>query len=299
MLSYQAATGLEEAGLSPFFGFVSWTNFLLSFFYLGSCLFYFAGLFFFPGALVKLAERSGKSAYVFLALHLAFFFLLGFGYSEISPIGSPGFFEHFRIAGLFWIFIGTSVLFLGKLLKESFVPALAVLELEVASGKLERSEEILGRLKGAFIFRRLSSWLDRLSRTVTAKAHEIAQLTHDAVALVSREKPTEIDLRLVEDRYRRADNVYKKLEKENQRFLLSLSLFETTESENEKINERKDQFSRELRNAKIELAGVRKRIDERLVALKNSQTALRPPVEKIPTEKVPAEKTPAEPVASK
>jgi hypothetical protein len=269
ILSFQVAAGAGEMGLSNYFGFVAWTNLLVAFFYLGIFLFYFSSLFFFPGVLVKWIERSAKGFYALLILHAVLLFFLGFGYAETTPIGSPNFFEQFRVAGLFWVFIGSSVLFLGKWLRESSVEALAALELEIASGKLERSDEILLRLKEAFVSRRLFFWVNRLTRSAAAKAHQIAQLTHEAVSLVSREKPAELDLRQVEDRYRKADAVSKKLEKENQRFLLSISFFESSETEREKIGELRDRFSRESRNAKLELAGVRKRIDERLVALKN------------------------------
>jgi len=288
MLSHQTAAGTGELGVSNFFTFVAWTHFLFAGLYLLGCLFYFTSLFFFPNALVKFVERSGKSVYVFLSLHATFFFLLGFGYAEMAPIGSPTFFEQLRVAGLFWIFIVTSILLISQWLRESSVPALASLELEVASGKLERTEEILERFKEAFVLKRLSFWINRLSHTVATKGHEIAQLTHEAVNFVSREKPTEIDLRVVEERHRRADHVYKKLEKENQRFLVSLSLFELTDAERTKVEELRDQFSRELRNGKLELASVRQRIDERLVALKNQ----------VPVQ-VPVEKIPAAPVASK
>ncbi len=271
VVSFQAAAGSPEMAPPPFLGVVAWINFIFSLFYLAACVFYFSALLWFPQALVKMLERSPKSAPVFLSLHTLFFLLLAFGYSELIPFGSAAFLEQFRTAGLFWIFIGASVFLIGKLLSESSIPALASLELEVASGQLERNEEVLERLKEAFVSKRLFLWVNRLSHRAATQAHEIAQLTHDAISVVGREKPTEIDLRLVEDRYRRADQVSNRLEKENQRFLLSASFFDSSDAEREKIEELRDLFSREMRNAKLELASIRKRIDERLVSLKNSQ----------------------------
>jgi hypothetical protein len=287
MLSQQTAKSAAEMGLSGFFGGVAWLNFVFAAVYFAGCLIFFASLFFFPGVLVKFFEKGGKSAYVFCALHSAFVFLLGFGYSETVPLGSGNFFEHLRMAGLFWVFILSSLILIGKSLRESSLSALETLELEVAAGKLERQEDILARLKEAFIPSRLSSWIHRLAHQAATKGHDIAQLSHDAINMVSGEKPSELDLRQVEDRYRRADAIYKKLEKENQRFLLSVSFLDINEAERGKIESLKDQFSRELRNGKIELASVRKRIDERLVAIKNAAPAILPPLLDVPVEKVP------------
>lgn len=287
MLSRQTVSDAANMGMNGFFEFSAWCNLVLAAIYLSVGFFFFASLFFFPNALVKFFEKGGKSLYVFAGLHGALILLLGFGYSEIVPLGSASFFEQFRTASLFWVFILSSLVLIGRLQRGSSLKTLETLELEVASGKLERQEDILARFKEVFVPVRLSSWVHRLSHSVATKAHEIAQLSHDAVTMVTRDTPSELDLRQVEDRYRRADAIYKKLEKENQRFLLSVSFLESTEAEREKTEHLKDQFSRELRNAKLELASVRKRIDERLVAYKNSISMIAPPVAQITEEKVP------------
>ncbi|HXV28412.1 MAG TPA: hypothetical protein VD913_05545 [bacterium] len=271
VVSFQAAAGAGEVSESVLLGLAAWGNFIFSLFYLSACFFYFSGFLWFPQALAKIMERTAKTAPFLVAVHGIFLILLGFVYAGFVPFGSATFLEQFKSAGLFWVFIVSSVLFIGRLLSESSIPSLASLELDMASGRLERSEEILNRLKEAFVSGRLSRWTFRLSQSAMMKANEIAQLTDDALSVVGREKPTEIDLRLVEDRYRRADNISKKLEKENQRFLLSVSFFDSSDAEHEKIEELRDLFSKTIRNAKLELASVRKGIDERLVTLKNSQ----------------------------
>ncbi len=282
IVSYQVAADVERMDGSNFFTFVAWANCLMISLYLIAGIFYFLSLAFFPHTLVRMAEKGTKASYFFLGNHVTFLVLLSFGFTEMEPIGSPAFFDQFRIAGLFWIFIAASIFFMAKLSRQSAAPALSNLEFEIASGKLERSEDILARFKEAFIQPRLSFWVSKQSHNVAGKAHEIAQHTHESVSLVSRPKPSEIDLRQVEDRYRRADHSYKKLEKDNSRFIFCAALFQLSEAEQEKIEELRDQFSRELRNAKLELASVRKKIDETLVSFKNAQPAPEVPVEKVP-----------------
>ena len=273
-LSWQTATAAASMKASAFFTFVTWTNFFFSLTYLGLSVFSFLSLLAFPQAIVKMSETGSKIQYVGLGLHAALLFLFAFGYGERTPIGSPEFFEQFRIAGLFWVFILSSVLFVSRLFSTSSVSSLTQLELEVASGRLTRSEDILSRLKEVFVSKRFDFWIKRISHNVASKAHEIANFTHEAVTIVSRDKPTEVDLRQVEDRYRRGEALYKKLEKQSHRFLVSLSLFDLSEVEREKAEELKDQFSRELRNAKLELAQVRKSIDEKLMTFKAMPAAL-------------------------
>lgn len=271
MLNTQLTGGIEETGISPFAGFVVWVNFLTAVFYLGTFAFYFLSLAFFPQVFAKIFEAGTKIVYSCLGLHAVLFLLLGFGYSETTPLGSPAFFEHFRVAGLFWIFILASIRWIGKLLSQSPVPALARLELEVAFGRLDKTDAILGRFKDIAVSPRLDFWIRKISHAAAEKAHSIAGCTHEALELVNRQKPSEVDLRQVEDRYRKAEGLYRRLEKENTRFLLCLSLFDLNETEREKAEWLRDQFSRELRNSKIELASVRKRIDERLVGIKTER----------------------------
>lgn len=267
VLSWQNATGFEGFGASPVFALTVWVNLLVAAVYFFGLLFYFASLLFFPSALVKFAERSGKWPVIGLTTHGVLVALQMLTFSEISPFGSIVFFEQLQIAALFWIFSLSAFLFLGRVLEESKVPALAALELDVASGRLNREEDILARLKEAFALKGLLAWTHRISYQASAKTHEIARFAHDAVNLVDRESPTEFDLRQVEDRHRRGEQIFKRLENENQRFLVSVSFFDLSELERERVEALRDQFSRDLRNAKIELASVRKKIDEKLVGL--------------------------------
>jgi hypothetical protein len=290
MLSSQLTALPAEGGFSGFFVLTAWVNFLLISAYCLFSLFCFAGLLFFPQWIVKMTEWSSRSIYAGLALHGLLFLMLGAGYGETAALGSAEFFEHFRIAGLFWVFIGSSIFLVSRLLRPSAVAPLTALELEVVSGRLQNHEAILARFKDAFVSGRFHLWLHRISHDVAAKSHEIATLTHDAVTHVDHEKPSELDLRQVEERYRRAEALYKSLEKENQRFMVSLVWFDLGEAEREKAEILRDLFSRELRNAKLELAQVRKRIDERLVSLKPAFT--RPSLEK-PAAQIPLEEAPA------
>lgn len=270
-LSFQTAGGAPDSEPSAFAIFLLWANVLMAGIYAVGGLFAILSFTAFPNALAKAMEKSRKLLVGLFFAHLAIGILMGFGFSEVAPIGSPEFFEQFRAAGLFWIFIAASTLFVGRILAESHVSPLAALELEVVTGRLTRAEDILVRFKDVFTSRRLVSWLSRLSHVVAEKSHQIAKYSHDAVAMVGLEKPSELDLRQVEERSRRAESVFRNLEKENQRFLISLFLFDLNEAEREKAEFVRDQFSRELRNAKLELASVRKRIDERLTSIKNLQ----------------------------
>ena len=274
MVSQQAAVQVSNLKVSGYFAFITSTNFVVSAFYLAVCAFLALGFFFMPNLLIKLADKSGKLPHVLFGVHAVLFFLTGAAYGEIAAIGSARFFEHLLISAEFWIFILASVFFIARLLGESQVAPLAALEFEVTSGKLERHEDILARFRDVFIRRRLSFWINRLSHLVAARAHEIASYTHDAVKYVDRDQPTEIDLTQVEGRYKKADSLQRAFERESQRFQLCLSFFDFNEAERERIEKLRDQFSRELRNTKLELASVRKRIDDKLVAIKNNQVTL-------------------------
>lgn len=276
MLSFQVMKAVEQSQTSSFFNLVAWVNFAVSAVYLAGGIFYFASLFFFPQVMIRMIEKGAKVSYVFLGLHAVLAVLLGLGYTEAVGLGSQTFFEQFRIAGVFQLALGCFLFFVGNVLKESAVPGLANLEFEVASGRLERSEDILTRFKEAFVSRRLAAWIKQLSHRVASLAHEIATYTHESLTAVSQGKPSEMDLRKVEERYKKADQGYRRLEKDNQRFLLCASFFDLTEAEREHVETLKDQFSRQVRNAKLELATVRKRIDEKLTALKNEMPSLPP-----------------------
>jgi hypothetical protein len=269
LASQTSATTLdfEPTGFQKF---VAWSNLGVSGFYFAGLLFYMGSLAAAPALLIKLIERGGKSAYAALGVHALLLVLTGISYNGITRIGGPDFFEQLRIAGLFWVFIGASVALTGRVMRESAIPALSALEMDLISGKLERMELVVPRFRDAFVGSRFESWLRRYAGDVAAKSGEIAKYSKEAEALVGVEKPSEIDLRQVEDRYRRAESLYKQIEKSHQRFMTSMVAFYLSEAETDKAAIVRDQFSRELRNAKLELATIRKRIDERLVSLKNT-----------------------------
>ena len=269
-LSIQTALGNPDFEPSIFLKTVSWMNAAISGFYFAGILFYLMALKTAPATLIKLIGRGSKAAVAGLTSHAVLISLTGIAYLGQTRLGSPEFFEQLRIAGLFWVFISASILLTGKISRESAVPALSALELDLISGKLERMELVIPRFKEAFIGSRFDLWLKRYARDVAEKAAEIAKYSKEAEALVSVEKPSELDLRQVEDRYRQAEVLYKQIEKNHQRFMTSMVAFYLTETETEKAALVRDQFSRELRNGKLELATIRKRIDERLVSLKNS-----------------------------
>ena len=66
---------------------------------------------------------------------------------------------------------------------------------------------------------------------------------------------------------------------------ISVTFLDLIEVESERVGRLHDQYSRECRNAKLELASIRKRIDEKLVALKNSYLRER---QELPAPEVPA-----------
>ncbi len=277
MLSHQAAAGVGNFQPSAFLGITARINEIIAIVYAFGAIFYLTSLSFFPSLLIKWVEKGGKSRYVGLGLHAFMLVLTLFAYMGISRIGSTDFFQQLRVAGLFWIFMGTSVVLTGRLMRESAVPALSNLEIDLISGRLERTELVVPRFKDAFVASRFEGWLKRYAQAVAEKSSEVAKLTKETIALVSVEKPSEMDLRQIEIRYHRAEALYKQLEKSNQRFMVSMVAFYLTEVETEKAALIRDQFSRELRNAKLELASIRKMIDERLVSIKNSQPRLNPP----------------------
>lgn len=268
-VSWQAAFGkMGYTELSNFFKFVLGVNIIPAAFYFVSAILGFWGLAAFPAAFQKYLDGIIKGTKVFLAVHTAFLFLVFMAYTEVAAVGSPSFFQHLHIAGLFWVSMACSLFLAGRLLQPSFVQTLSGLELEIASSRFERPELILSRYKELFISKRLDLWIRRSSRQLSERAHEIASNSHDAVTFVSREKPSEIDLRQVEERYRRAETHARKLEREYNRFLLNYSLWVLNEVEQHRADELRDQFSKESRNAKLEIASVRKRIDECLIALR-------------------------------
>lgn len=267
-VGWQAATHHPAySHFSGFFQFAMWVNLLPAFFYCALGLWSFLGLAFWPSALSKFAEKSGRSFGIMLGVHAVFFALLTIAYAEVGAIGSPVFFETLRIAGLFWVFIASSLFLAGRLLEPSFIQPLSALELEITAGRLDRPETILSRYKDVFVSSRLEFWVRRAARAASERAHEIAAHCHEAIGLVNREKPSEIDLRQVDVRYRMAEAQYNKLEKESSRFFFNFALWNLNEVEQQKAEDLRDQFSKELRNAKLEIVSVRKRIDERLMAL--------------------------------
>jgi len=284
MLSYQVLMASREREISSFFMVTLGANLFLTVCYLILGAFFFVSLGFFPQGMARLADRFAKAVAVMFGVHLTAAFLLALGYSEMVAIGGQRFFEEFRLAGIFWTGLLSLLFFVGSYLRESPSTALSDLELEVAFGKLERSEDILVRYKEAFVSPRLGHWLSGFSHAAASHAHQIAAHAHEAVQLVGQKKPTELDLRKVEEEYKRADLSYRKLEKDYHRYLVCVSFFEVAEADRAKMEELRDLFSKELRNAKIELASVRQRIDEKLVSLKNTPP---PAATEVPVEKVP------------
>lgn len=274
-VSHQIFSGLAARDAAGFVMFVSGANMVFYYAYLACGIFFFASLAFFPQALVAAAEKAGSRVqYVVAGTHLGLLILLGFSYAGVVEIGSASFFEQFRLAGLFLIALGGAAFLVGRFLKESAVPAIAALEFEVSSGRLERHEDILERYSEAFVSRKLFAWLARYRHSVASKSHDIASYTHEAVSLVDQRKPTETELRKVEDCYKKADQICRRLGRENNRFMVAATFFDVNEIERAEIEAIKDEFSRQLRNAKLELVSVRKRIDEKLVALKNDDKAV-------------------------
>lgn len=270
ILSSQTGATTYDFEPTGFQKFVAWSNVMVSGIYAFGLVFYLVSLIAFPQALIKIIERGSKSAYVALGIHGVLILLTAISYAGTAKIGSPEFFEQLRIAGLFWMAIGASIVLTGSVLRESSIPALGALELDLISGKLERMELVVPRFRDAFVNSRFENWLKGYARSVAEKSQEISKYSKEAEALVGVEKPSELDLRSVEDRYRRAEALYKKIEKSHQRFMTSMVAFYLSEVETEKAALVRDQFSRELRNAKLELATIRTRIDERLVSLKNT-----------------------------
>lgn len=282
-LSSQLVFGAREADTSNFFLFTSWINFFFWTGYFAAAVAGFASLIFFPNFLVKAFERLPKITYFLFGFHIALFLLMILAYSEIVPLAGLSFLNELRMAGLFWIFMASSLPFLAKLLQEPVVPSLAGLELDIASGRLERHEDILARFESAFVLRRLFQWIRHTSNSLETKTHEILRFAHDAATLADRDKPTELDLRQVEERYRKAEQGIRRLEKESQRFILSTSLFHLSSAERLRVEAVKDQFSRQLRHTRLEVAGVRKKIDDKLIRLKNSEPSrlLPAPIEEL------------------
>ena len=291
MVASQAFEQTGKANVSGYFSFITAANWALALGYAGLCSFLALSFVAFPSALIKFAEKCRLFPVVLFWVHAAFFFLTAAAYSELAPLGSGKFFEHLLIAGQFWVFILASVFFMAGMGNESQISSLRSLEFEVVSGRLDRPEDILTRYKEVFVRKRLAYWINSLSHVVAARAHEIAAYTHEAVRLVDRENPTEVDLQQVDSRYKKADSLHRRFDRESQRFLLSLALFDFNESERERIESLRDQFSRVLRNTKLELASVRKRIDDKLVSIKNSQISF------LPTAALPAKEPPQVPLS--
>ena len=296
LLSFQIAGVAGDLSSAGFLAVVAWLNVAVLFFYAAGFAVFFAGLLWFPAFLSKGVPFVSRSVPVLMGIHAVLLALLGSGYTDNVKLGSPAFFEQFFVMALFWAFIVGSLLFLGRLLDDSAIPALSALELDLFSGKAEKEQEILERYRNAYTPARFSAWIDRLSGQSVTLAKDIRRYAQEAIALVSREKPTEIDLYQVEDRYKRAESLCKRLEKSGQRFQAGISVMDTHVLQQAKIEYLRDQYSRDSRNARLELAGVRKRIDERLVALKNAAiaeaAAMVPPAPPTQAE-IPAVKQPA------
>ncbi len=293
--SYAIIHDGEELRASAVLAVANWLNVIAAGLYLGGFALYLGGLLFLPRFLTRVIDQLGKQPLIFMITHGVLFLLTWSGYSQVVEIGSGTFFEQVKLVTLFWVFSTSFVFWVSRLLQESPLQALSSLEMDAASGKLDRSDDLLEQFQQAFISRRFNHWLERLSQQLGKVADEITLRLQDCIAVVNQSKPTEAQLGWMEDRYRKAVAKSSQLERRQQKFLLALSFLNLLDVEREKVETLKDQFSKETRHAKLELAGVRKKIDEKLQTLKESERSAvaatvataSAPASSVPTEKVP------------
>lgn len=284
-LSFQLFKDISHGEKEAFFHLVLVFNAVLTAGYLTAAA--IAGILYFsaPQTLLKMGSKGSALIKTLAVTQGILFLLLGFNYLQGVALGSAVFFEEFALVSALWIGLTGLILFVARLQQESPLEEISALEMDITSGKLSDDGDILVRYKEVFTSRRLRLWVSRLHHTTAQKAEEIAAYCREALQTVAADTPTEFDLRKVEDNYRRADFSYQKLEKENIRYQLLTGLFDSSESELNRIHSLQDFYSRQLRNSKLELASVRKKIDEKLVQLKNS--AAPQPQTEVKVEKLP------------
>lgn len=261
-----AAAKFKLPGLTTVF---IWTHFALSAGYLISLLTHFAGYFFAPAVSLKLSSLREKLYPILAGLHAVFFLILGLGYNELLPIGSKPFFSHLLVAAPFFIFTLSFLAFRGAVSKESPVASLENLHLDLQRGSLLNEKLIQARIEDAFISNRFADWISQISYQTDTQAQGISALTNQILSTVQHGLPRELDLQLVEDHYKKAAAMLKKCEKAALRFSYSTKYLTTDALALTFIEEITDQFAREIRNARLDLASIRRQIDEHLVTLKN------------------------------
>ncbi len=259
--SFQVIHGAEELQATGMMIFFSWANLLTAGIYLAGFVLMWAGMIFMPGFLARSFEKLSGRPGVFALLHGVLAVMSLISYSHAVEIGSAPFFEQFRLVVLFWMTLVAVVSWMARVLEESSLPALQSLELEIASSKIERSEDVLFRFKQAFMSRRLIHWVEKLAEGLAKISDEISQCLQQCVTVAAQAKPTEAQLAWMEDRYRRAVSRTGRMARHQQKFLLALSFLNLLEVEEEQVETLKDAFSKEIRHAKLEVAGVRKKLD--------------------------------------
>lgn len=231
------------------------------------------GFWAFPTFLTKLNTISGRLSSVLFYIHLALGAGLGWISLSVSPLGTASFFGEFLVAALAWVFVASSLLFISKAFQKSRLESLRRLQSEMMVKPLAKPEEWPARLQEASVSPAIAASAKTISQDILKKSHQMANYIQEALSVVSSEKPSEIDLIRVEDRYRKAEHLSRKLEKDHERFVIAASLFCLGEAEQAKLDKLQDLFLREIRNSKLELASVRKKIDERLMAFKSQSLA--------------------------
>jgi hypothetical protein len=278
-LAFQAASGAGNfVEWSAFSGFLLWVNFLFSAVLLATLAWYALTVFVFTGMKSRGFWPGKKVFFTFLGFHGILPVLLLFGYADIVALGSVPFFEQFRVGAFFWGALGSWVLLAVKALRQSPLPGLQNLELETASGNARGEAEILARLQDALISERFAAWLGAEQASFAAVAAQMVQSTREAVGGVTRKSLAETDIRRVEENYKKAESLSRKLEKRYQRFLLLLPFLDLTPREAERAASLRDLFSRDLRHSKLELAAIRRGLDEILLSSANPVASLSLPL---------------------
>lgn len=255
----------SEQALSSIF---LWANAVISW---GYCILSFLvgiGFWMIPALLTKLNAISGRLSSVLFYTHLVIGVGLGWISLAVSQMGTASFFGEFLVAVLAWIFVASSLLLISKAFQKSRLESLRRLQSEMMVKALAKPEEWPARFQEASVSPRISASAKSISQDVLKKSHQMANYVQEALSVVSSEKPSEIDLIRVEDRYRKAEHLSRRLEKDHQRFVIAANLFCLGEAEQAKLDKLQDLFLREIRNSKLELASVRKKIDERLMLFK-------------------------------
>lgn len=274
-LAFQAASGAGNfVDGSAFSAFLLWVNFLFTGTLLATLAWCVLAACFFTGLKSRGFWPGKKVFFTFLGFHVLLPVLLLFGYADVVALGSVPFFEQFRVVAFFWGALGAWLLLAAKALRQSPLNAFQDLELETASGNARGDAEILTRLQDALVSERFAAWLGAEQASFAAVAGQMVQSTREAVNGVTRKTLAETDIRKVEDHYKKAESLSRKLEKKYQRFLLLISFLDLNPRETERAASLRDLFSRDLRHSKLELATIRRGLDEILLSSANPVASL-------------------------